>query len=325
MIGGEKAGATALAGARARAGIPRKRMLLISNPRATGVSAGLTQAVLEGLDRRYRIDLVEPDVAGAATRLSRDAATDGYEIVTVLGGDGTMNCAANGLVGTETPLACLPGGRTNVFARALGLPEDAIGAAERLMPAAADPRTRRVDTGLVNGRHFVFASSVGFGATANARVDRRPRLKARLGEYYFAYETLASVARGRSSPVRVTAGGRSVEGVTAIVQNCDPLTYFGRRPVRVCEHAGFTTGTLSLAVLKRASLGEVLVLPPRAILAGRPPVTSHPQVESLPRVASASVEALAGERFPVEVDGDYIGELDHVEYGIAPRSLSILG
>ncbi len=305
---------------------PAKRMLVLVNPRATRVDPSLTETLLKALARHYHVDCVETRRPGHATALSRDATNGGYDIVTAFGGDGTVNEVANGLAGTDTPLTCLPGGRTNVFARALGIPRDVVAATDRLIHSGGRMRTRRIDTGLMNGRHFVFASGVGFGATLNARFNDRDRLKARLGEYYFAYEMLASVARSRPGSrqrVRTTVDRRSVEGVTTIAQNSQLLTYFGRWPVRVCENAGLATGTISLAVLKRASFRELLTLPPRAFSDRPSAVARHEQVESFPSVRAARVDALGDERFPVEIDGEYVGDFDAIEYGIAPRSLCV--
>ena len=67
--------------------------------------------------------MAETNRRGHASRLALAAARPRVDVVVVLGGDGTLNEAANGLVGTETALAALPGGSTNVFARTIGLPE----------------------------------------------------------------------------------------------------------------------------------------------------------------------------------------------------------
>jgi diacylglycerol kinase family enzyme len=85
-------------------------------------------------------------------------------VVVAFGGDGTVNEAANGLVGSETPLTALPGGSTNVWARTLGIPNDVVDATEHLLRMADEFRPFRVDLGRAGGRHFVFASGVGLDA-----------------------------------------------------------------------------------------------------------------------------------------------------------------
>jgi diacylglycerol kinase family enzyme len=245
--------------------------------------------------------------------------------VVAFGGDGTVNEAANGLVGSDTPLTALPGGSTNVWCRTLGIPNDVVDATEHLLRMADDFRPRRVDLGIVDERYFVFAAGVGLDASVVERVDAHPYRKARLGPWYYTYAGLATFARRylvRPPKVRVRAGEWATEGVTVVVQNSDPFTYFASRPIRVCEGAGLDSGSLSLAALRRATPLQFPTLLPR-VLSGRPgAVLRHRQVESLPGVSEFRIETLDRRPFPLEVDGDYVGEFDEARFGVTPRGLA---
>src|SRR6202008_4760068 len=145
-------------------------MLVIVNPYATTVSARLKNLVVYALQSRYAVDAIDTEKRDHATQLTREAAREGYDLVVAFGGDGTVNEAANGLVGSDTPLFPLPGGSTNVWGRSLGVPNDVVDATEHLLRLADDFRPRRVDLGRANGRHFVFASGVGLDASVVKRV-----------------------------------------------------------------------------------------------------------------------------------------------------------
>ena len=93
---------------------PKRRMLVIVNPYATTVSARLKNLVVYALQSRYAVDAIDTEKRDHATQLTREAAREGYDLVVAFGGDGTVNEAANGLVGSDTPLFPLPGGSTNV-------------------------------------------------------------------------------------------------------------------------------------------------------------------------------------------------------------------
>jgi diacylglycerol kinase family enzyme len=303
---------------------PKRRMLVIVNPYATTVSDRLKNLVVYALQSRYTVEAVDTEKPGHATQICREAAREGYDVVVAFGGDGTANEAANGLVGSDTPLTVLPGGSTNVWCRTLGIPSDVVDATEHLLRMADDFQPRRVDLGRADERHFVFASGVGLDASVVERVDAHPYRKARFGAWYY---TLAAVAifnrRYLVNPpvVRVTAGDRTLTGVTVIVQNSDPFTYFRRRPIRVTEPAGLETGSLSAAVLKRATLLELPTLIPRVLSTRARTVLRHPQVEGLGELNELRVDAVDDRPFPVEVDGDFIGEFDSVRYGVVPGGL----
>jgi diacylglycerol kinase family enzyme len=303
---------------------PKKRMLVIVNPYATTVSDRLRNLVVYALQSRYEVEAVDTEKRDHATQLCREAAREGYDVVVAFGGDGTVNEAANGLAGSETPLTCLPGGSTNVWCRTLGIPNDVVDATEHLLRIADDFRPRHVDLGRVNERAFVFSSGIGLDASVVERVDAHPYRKARLGPWYYTYAAVATFNRRyliRPPRVRLSASGRSIEAVTVIVQNSDPFTYFSRRPIRVCEGAGLETGSLSMAALKRATVLELPTLIPRLFSGRARIVQRHRQVVGLPGVTEARVESVGEGSFPLQVDGDYIGEFDSVEYSLEPGGL----
>jgi len=298
-------------------------MLVIVNPHATTVSARIERLVIHALEGRYAVEAVRTRERGHATELARGAAQEGFDVVVAFGGDGTVSEVASGLAGSATPLALLPGGATNVFARLLGIPRDAIDSAERLLDMAGRLEPRRIDTGRAGGRHFLFAAGIGLDASMVARVERRPRLKARLRQHYFAYAALRSFFGEYlldSRRVRVEFGGGAIDGVTVIAQNADPLSFFGARPIRVAPRAGLESGTLSVSVLERARLIDLVTLLPRLFGAG---AAGHADVTSIEVQDPVRVVALDGP-FPLALDGEHLGPFEDVELAIAPRSLAVL-
>src|SRR3954453_7928637 len=225
----------------------KKRMLIIVNPYATTVSDRLKNLVVYALQARYEVEAVDTEAAEHAIEIGREARTGGYDIVVAFGGDGTLNEVANGLAGTDVPVSVLPGGSTNVVCRTLGIPNDVVDATEHLLTLADDGAPRKIDIGRVDERYFVFACGVGIDATVVERVDAHPRLKSTAGPYYYSWAGVSAFYRHylhNAVRVRVETGGEAVEGVTAIVQNSDPFTYFARSPIRVCEGIAIDDGTL---------------------------------------------------------------------------------
>src|SRR5262249_18214180 len=261
----------------------RRRMLIIVNPYATTVSDRLRHLVVYALQGRFEVDAVDTEARGHATELCREAAHEGYDVVVAFGGDGTVNEAANGLLGSATPLCCLPGGSANVFAKMLGIPGELVDATEHVLAMADDWRPRKVDLGVVNGRCFTFNSGLGLDASVVERVDANPPRKAPRGPYSSGWAALAtSGGRYLIKPprLRVQAGADPLEGVTAIVQNGSPFTYFQDRPIDLAEGAALDSGALAGCVFHRAT---PLTLPSIGwrVLSPRARVERHRQVTRL--------------------------------------------
>jgi diacylglycerol kinase family enzyme len=319
-------------GARARSLPHKQRMLIIVNPYATTVSDRLKNLVVYALQGRYEVEAVSTRAQNHATEICRETREGDFDVVVAFGGDGTLNEVANGLAGSGVPVTVLPGGSTNVVCRTLGIPNDVVDATEHLLGLADRFRPRSVDLGVANGRRFVFACGAGLDATTAMRVDARPALKARGGRWFYTGMAVSSFyARYLRNPVRfrLEVGGAESEGVTAIAQNSDPFTYFGRRPVRVCEGAALDNGTLSVAMLRRAAQRDVPTIAARVLSPGLP-LPRHRQVDhfasvTAARIASVSTDSGGEPRpFPVQVDGDYIGDHTELQLGIEPRALTVL-
>jgi diacylglycerol kinase family enzyme len=306
----------------------KRRMLIIVNPYATTVSDRLRHLVVYALQGRFEVDAVDTEARGHATELCREAAHEGYDVVVAFGGDGTVNEAANGLLGSPTPLCCLPGGSANVFGKMLGIPGDVVDATEHLLAMADDWRPRKVDLGVVNGRCFTFASGLGLDASVVERVDANPKMKARLGPYFFTWVAVSTFLRRYvvSPPrLRVQAGedGQTLEGVTAIVQNGSPFTYFQNRPIEIADGASLDSGALAGGVLHRATLISMPFIAGRAF-SRRARVTGNRQVTGL-RDLSEMVVCSTDERpLPLQVDGDYLGEVTEARYSILPQALNVV-
>ena len=310
----------------------KKRMLIIVNPYATTVSDRLKNLVVYALQGRYEVEAVLTEAQNHATEIGREARDGHYDVVVAFGGDGTLNEVANGLAGSEIPVTILPGGSTNVVARTLGIPNDVVDATEHLLGLADRFEPRPIDLGIANGRRFVFSCGSGLDATAAMRVDQRPKLKARGGPYFYTWVAVQSFyTRYMRNPVRMRleVGDRETEGITVLAQNSDPFTYFGSRPVRVCQGIEIDDGTLSVASLRRAAQRDMGPIVAR-VLYERLHASDHRQIDHFDDVTAARLTSVsldpAGEPrpFPVQVDGDYIGEHTELALGIDPGALRII-
>ena len=299
------------------------RVLLLVNPHASSVNARTQVVIQKALSADHDVTLAATHRRGHASRLAHGAVADGCDVVAVLGGDGTLNEAINGLAGSDVALAPLPGGSTNVFARSIGLPDDPVEAAAMLLETLAAGNIRRVGLGQVNGRSFLFHAGVGYDAAVVQQVERRAGLKRYANHALFAFAAVDTWMRhyDRSRP-RFTvyhADGEAVPGQFAIFLNNDPYTYLGSRPFTVDPD---TTLDRPLSVVTLRSLRATRILRVAASALGfGPPVTALRHVHSRTNVTSAVVAS--DTPFPYQLDGDYLGETTRLEFHHTPEALAL--
>jgi diacylglycerol kinase family enzyme len=234
-------------------------------------------------------------------------------VVVVLGGDGTLNEAANGVVGSDTALAILPGGSTNVFARTIGVVDDPVEATGHLVAALASRSMRRVGVGVVNGRYFLFHVGMGFDAAVVAQVERRATFKRYASHPLFVYAAFATWFGhfDRSQPrfsVHYADGTVVDDGYLGICLNSNPYTYLGSRPLDLAPDASMTTA-MAMVTVRTLEFWPFIGIVASALGSGHR-MRHHRRVDYRAGVQSLTVRGHGS--FPYQVDGDYLGEVDHL-------------
>jgi diacylglycerol kinase family enzyme len=308
------------------------RVLLVVNPTASSVTPRVRADVEEVLRRAHDVDVAETTRRGHASALAHDAVGT-YEVVAVLAGDGTLNEAGGGLAGSDVMLAVLPGGSTNVFARTIGMAYKAPAAAQQVVDALAEGGSRRIGVGLATApgaapRHFLFHLGIGLDAAIIRRMERRPAVKRYFAHPAFAATTVSTWLRhyDRTRRIRFTTtrddGDAELvgEGPYAVISNSDPYAYVGRRPLRIAPDASLDD-ELTVTVLTTLRSG-VLVRAAAAAVGRADYLTSSPEI--VQRTHVVAVDVTGDAPFPWQVDGDYLGEVDHLSVGYAPDCLRIV-
>jgi len=298
------------------------RIVLVVNSFASSVTARNTVVVHRRLGRDHDVELVETNRRGHATRFAHDAARRGADVVVSFGGDGTVNEVATGIAGSDTALGVLPGGSTNVFARTIGLPNDPVAAAELLANGIDAADFRPIGLGRVNGRFFCFNTGVGYDAAVVKAVEKRATWKRWFGHPLFITAALTTWAHGydRKHPhFRVKTPERTIEdGFFTVVMNTNPYTYLGNRPLDLSHAATFDRG---LVVITFRTMRA------RTILATLGGALRGGGIEPSARVdEQIDVDHLVIEHetpFPYQLDGDYLGETDRLEFQHVPDAVRL--
>ncbi len=297
--------------------------MLLVNGSASSVTARTRVLIQAALAEHHDVELAMTSRRGHASRLARGAAATGTDLVAVLGGDGTLNEAANGLAGTECALAALPGGSTNVFARTIGLADDPLEATKQIITAISKNSIEPIGLGEVAGRHFLFHCGNGFDAAVVQQVERRSALKRYAGHPLFLWAGVDTWFRhyDHSTPrmkVRHALGGVD-DSYFTIVLNTDPYTYLGSRPLSLTPSATLNSG-LSVVALRTMSF-ETMVRLLKDLFQGNP-LENSDDLHIANDIDELSVTGY--KPFPYQLDGDYLGRVKELNFKWCPQELRLV-
>jgi YegS/Rv2252/BmrU family lipid kinase len=162
--------------------------------------------------------------------LARQAVQDKRDSIIVVGGDGSLNKALPGLVGTETALGVLPAGTANVWAKELGLPGlswTRLGALEESAHRLAQGHNQQVDVGLCNDKHFLLWSGIGIDAFIVHRIEPRKQWEKNFTVIRYATSAVWNASQWRGIDLRVVADDLHVEGKFMLAEVSNIRLYAG--------------------------------------------------------------------------------------------------
>lgn len=199
----------------------------------------------------WAMEVVQTEHPGDATHYARRAVEDGMDIVLVAGGDGTINEAANGLVGTSTALGIVPVGTGNILAHQLHMPLLSLTAplyVRDVGEALCESRIQRVDAGVINQRYFVCWAGLGLDAEITAYMEPRPRLAKRFRTlpYIIAGFTVAAEFRGVRSRLVIEGRTFRTRALMALASNIQLYAAF----FNIAPRARMDDGLLDIYVFK---------------------------------------------------------------------------
>ncbi|MEP7288378.1 MAG: diacylglycerol kinase family protein [Chloroflexota bacterium] len=288
-----------------------KRVCIVINP-----AAGQDRPFLGIFNKFFNDAQIDWDIcvtkkAGDGTRLARQAVKDGYDAVASFGGDGTVMEVANGLIGSQVPLAILPGGTANVMSFELGIPNTLEGALALLNTEIST--TRKVDMGQIGERHFLLRAGMGFEADYVEQASRE--LKDKIGSLAYGVAALNALREPTISHYQLTLDGKEIEneGMTCFVANSGSL---GQTGLSLAPSIDVSDGLLDVIVINKADLGSILGVM-------RSVVTHNEDESVLQHWQAREINVVADPPQSVQMDGEIIGQTPlHVK--VIPEAVNII-
>ncbi len=283
-----------------------KKVLVILNPAAKSDRARAMREKIEALSPKITVRLTS--AVGDARELARKALDEDFETIVAAGGDGTVNEVANGVAGSGARFGILPVGTMNVFASELGIPQNNLAAAWKVIE---EGRLRELDLPLANASHFVQLAGIGLDAEV-VRLTT-PEFKKSLGPVSYLL-TLAQVAAVPPPTVVLDpVDSHRREGSFVLIGN--GRLYGG--PFVLFKNARQDDGLLDVLVFKNQSHWDI-VRYFQAIAFG-----SHAELPDVEYFQTKSMNVHSSASVPVELDGE-LADVLPCKFGFSARKFTVI-
>jgi YegS/Rv2252/BmrU family lipid kinase len=294
-----------------QADIPdRKRIVFIVNP-ASGVGRqkGIEFLIDRYLDTsKFSFSVWYTEKAGHATELSREAVSQGLDAVIAVGGDGTINEIAQGLVGTDVALGIVPAGSGNGLSRHLMIPMNP-GKALRVLNSY---KTARIDTATLNGGLFVSVAGVGFDASVAKKFSRAGKRGFRT---YFTIVAL-SYPMYRPKKYKMVIDGKEITRRALLVSFANS-SQFGNN-ASIDPSAVLDDGYIDVCIVRKVPLWKISFIAPLLFM------KKFDRTHYIEIIRAKEVELVRKKGKSGHLDGDPFKAGKNVHLMINPLSLNVI-
>jgi YegS/Rv2252/BmrU family lipid kinase len=237
---------------------PLKKVLFIVNPiSGDGRKERTVELLKKHIDSsKFTYDIVVTEKAGHATELSRQAANLGTDLVVAVGGDGTVNEVAKGLVGTETALGIIPKGSGNGLSRHLNIPMNV----KRAIGILNKGTIVKIDTATVNDDLFVSVAGVGFDASVAKKFARAGKR----GFFTYFKITAGSYPFYKARKYRLNIDGKEIERKALLISFANS-SQFGNN-TSIDPGASIDDGFVDVCIVSRIPVWKTLFVAPLLFL-----------------------------------------------------------
>lgn len=289
-----------------------KRILFIINPKSgTDGKKDFPSQVDHVLNKKlFSYEIAYTEYPGDAIELSAQAAKDGVEIVTAIGGDGSVNEVAQGILGTDSTLAIIPRGSGNGLARSLKIPRNTEKALERINHF----KTKTIDVGYANGHLFLSNAGAGFD-TLIARLfkDRSQR-----GFMNYSKLVMQAVHNYPSKHYHLTVDGKEIHEQAFFVTAANG-NQFGYN-FKIAPHASSDDGVLDVCIMKPLRVKHLATVSLKS-LTGRLEGSQYAKYIRCKSLIITREEPLEW----MQVDGDAVEVKDNrININIQPACLTVV-
>ncbi|MCZ4496827.1 MAG: diacylglycerol kinase [Thermoleophilia bacterium] len=304
----------------------RVRGLLVINPYSSGMTSRREVSIVSALRERMDLEVRRTERPGHAPRIVEEfRSPDDIDVIIACGGDGTANEVLNGMslangTAQERPaFAIIPAGGTNVLARSVGMRNHPVRAIEQLADAIVERRATSINLGTVDERIFMFSAGVGLDAEvvkrmSQRRTGRRPSDLSHLVSILGLYAS-QRFALGDVMTIDVDGDEEEFRAAMLLVGNTTPWTYVGRIPMHFTPDCTLQDG-LDFIAPAHANAAYAMRNAAQAMGVGR---RTRMLVDDERARLHHDVDhftVTCDEPLAVQADGEYLGDLTHIEFGL---------
>jgi YegS/Rv2252/BmrU family lipid kinase len=254
----------------------------------------------------YQIQFTE--YAGHATKLAREGAKAGFRIVAAVGGDGTVNEVATGLLGTQAALAIIPKGSGNGLARHLNIPLVAPNALNILNT----PNFSHIDTCSINGHPFFCTAGLGFDGYISSVFAKNTKR----GLRSYVELVLKEFIKFQPGQVNIRLNKENLE-TPCFVLAFGNASQYGNNAF-IAPMADIRDGLLDVCLIRDLSIMKAVAVS-YGLLTKQIATTGHAEF-----FTSQEIVVTTEKPMPYHADGEYIGEASEFHVTINPLSLEVL-